>query len=141
MPIPFWVGHYIGLSFKEHGRNRLGVDCWGLVRLIYAERFSVALPSYVYAYPNTTSPEILGELVGKESQKWKVVALGEERLGDVIVLRIHGHPMHVGIVIGDQQMLHIQTGINASIENYQNMRWKNRIVGFYRHKEVGNVTI
>lgn len=98
MPIPFWVGRYIGLPFKEQGRNRQGVDCWGLVRLIYAENFLVSLPSYTHAYPNTNASEILGALVNREAKKWHAVEQGQEELGDVVVLRMRGCPMHVGLL-------------------------------------------
>jgi cell wall-associated NlpC family hydrolase len=32
--IPDWAANYIGLPFREHGRDHNGTDCWGLVTLI-----------------------------------------------------------------------------------------------------------
>jgi cell wall-associated NlpC family hydrolase len=72
-------------------------------------------------------------LVRRESLNWKVIPAREARCGDVIVLRMRGEPMHVGMVLGDQQMLHIERGINSVIERYGSLRWKNRVVGFFRH--------
>ncbi len=48
MPVPLWAGRYIGLPFMTHGRDRSGLDCWGLARLVMAEQLGRALPSYVY---------------------------------------------------------------------------------------------
>jgi len=38
------------------------------------------------------------------------------------------------VVLGDKNMLHIESGIDSVIENYSKPRWCNRIVGFYRYK-------
>ncbi len=134
MPVPFWAGHYIGLPFSDQGRDRSGLDCWGLVRLIMSEQFAIALPSYIKDYRRSTESEKIGDLVEKESMKWKLLLAGEEACGDVVVMRVRGRPMHVGMVLGDQQMIHIELGINSAIERYTGVRWADRVVGFYRYK-------
>lgn len=134
MPVPFWAGHYIGLPFHDHGRDRSGLDCWGLVRLVMAEQFSIALPSHAHEYQRTTQVDKISALIEREAQKWKLVAAGQESLGDVVILRVRGKPMHVGLVLGDKQMLHIEFGINSVIERYTGTRWSDRLAGFYRYK-------
>ena len=134
MPIPIWAGHYIGLRFKEHGRDISGVDCWGLARLVLAEQFGIALPSYIREYDSTIHKYQISALIEREAKKWRIIKQGEEIFGDVIVMRMHGAPMHVGLVLGDKQMLHIESGINSVIENYSKARWSSRITGFYRYK-------
>ncbi len=137
MPIPFWTGHYIGLSFAEHGREASsGLDCWGLVRLVLAEQFAIALPSYSAHYSHTRDGEKLSSLIAAESEKWNEVEPGGEKLGDVVVLRMMGRPMHVGLVLGDGHMLHIEDGIDSAIESYTGPRWKDRIMAFFRHQEL-----
>ncbi|MBI3441730.1 MAG: C40 family peptidase [Proteobacteria bacterium] len=134
MPVPFWAGHYIGLPFMDHGRDRSGLDCWGLVRLVMAEQFCLALPSYLHEYQRTTQVDKISALIERESPKWKAIPLGKELCGDVAVLRVRGRPMHVGMVLGDQQMLHIELGINSALERYVGARWAERLAGFYRYK-------
>ena len=134
MPVPFWAGHYIGLPFLDHGRDRSGLDCWGLVRLIMAEQFGIALPSYVREYQRTTQADKIGALIERESSKWKPVPAASEICGDTVVLRVRGKPMHVGLVLGDRQMLHIESGINSVIERYSGANWAERVCGFYRYK-------
>lgn len=135
MPVPIWAGRYIGLPFHDHGRDRSGLDCWGLVRLVLAEQFGFALPSLVHEYERTTQVEKISALILRESRaEWKLVISGTEQCGDVAVLRVRGAPMHVGLVLGDRQMLHIERGIDSVIEKYSAPRWADRVAGFYRYK-------
>jgi len=64
MDVPAWIADYVGLPFKAHGRERNGVDCWGLVRLVLAERFRLALPSYAGGYAGVEDAEDIGRLTG-----------------------------------------------------------------------------
>lgn len=141
MPIPFWAGHYIGLPFLDHGRDRMGLDCWGLVRLVMAEQFGIALPSYTHEYQRTTQIEKIAELIDRESKKWKTVQPGNEICGDAAILLIRGKPSHVGMVMGDSTMLHIEFGINSCLENYSNNRWDGRVSGFLRYKGMNDIEI
>ena len=134
MPVPIWAGRYIGLPFREHGRERSGLDCWGLVRLVMAEQFGRPLPSFISEYRRTTSAEDIGRLITREAAAWMGVEAGREKAGDVIVLRMRGVPMHVGLVLGDRHMLHIERGVDSAIERYGSPRWSERIYGFYRHE-------
>ncbi len=134
MPIPIWAGHYIGLRFKEHGRDTSGLDCWGLSRLVLAEQFGIALPSFITEYERTTQVDKISDLIERETAKWRLIKSGDELCGDIIVLRVRGKPMHVGLVLGDEQMLHVERGIDSVIEKYSKPSWKNRISGFYRYK-------
>lgn len=138
MPVPYWAGHYIGLPFAEHGRDVQGLDCWGLVRLVLSEQFGIAVPSYAREYRSTRAQDELGALIKRETQAWEKIESGNESLGDVVVLRLRGQPMHVGMVLGDQTMLHIEQFINSAIERYSSRRWSGRVEGFYRHKGMRN---
>lgn len=125
---------YLGIPFEEKGRTREGLDCWGLVILMYAERLGISLPDLSTNYSNTLDGEgINAAYIAEAQRKWAVVEPGQESVMDVGVFNVRGLPSHVGICIGNKQMIHIQQGIDVSIESYNHKRWCNRLVGFYRY--------
>ncbi len=133
MPIPFWAGHYIGLPYKSRGRDTKGLDCWGLVRLVLHEQMNIQVPSYTAFYDSAENPQQVGSLVRRVSLNWGRVSWGQ--CGDVLVLRMRGEPMHIGLVLDETYMLHIERGINSVIERYDSSKWKKRIIGIFRYQK------
>jgi len=133
--VPPWAARYIGLPFLEHGRDIYGLDCWGLVRLVLKEEFDIDVPSYTENYSSTLAQEEIGDFVPNVAKDWQDIPLGEEKPGDVLVMRMRGQPMHVGMILGNRRMLHIEQGINSAIEPYRSSRWINRLVGVYRYSQ------
>ncbi|MFQ5776364.1 MAG: NlpC/P60 family protein [Kiloniellaceae bacterium] len=130
---PSWIDDYVGLPFQEHGRDRSGLDCWGLVRLVLAERFAVQVPSFGEVYERVSDRETIAKLVQAERLAWTAIVLGRERSGDVALLRLRGAPMHVGLVVAPPLMLHVERGIGSALASYRGLRWRSRLLGFYRH--------
>lgn len=129
-----WFNLYVGLPFKEFGRDRKGVDCWGLYRLIHQEQFGLTLPSYDKDYASTEDFKRLGRLIPDSlANGWSKIPEGQETLGDIIIMRLYNVPMHVGFVTRAGWMLHIMEGIDATHEPYNGLAWKDRIIGFYRY--------
>lgn len=126
-----WWNKYVGTKFKDKGRSPDGVDCWGLVCLIYKNEFGIDLPHYTECYESTNDKEILSELIANESDsKW--VAVKNPKEGDVLVLKIDGMPFHVGIFIHDGAFIHCERGANTSIAKLNGFRWRGKIKGIYR---------
>jgi cell wall-associated NlpC family hydrolase len=130
-------GEYVGIPFREHGRDRAGVDCWGVLWLTYREKFNIELPDYITQYDDTNDAVHLGGLIRRYLPiGWREISVGKEKPGDGILLRVCGQPMHIGVVIGNGRMLHVHKGINVVIESYKSAIWKNRVIGFYRHQDM-----
>jgi len=131
--IPAWTAEYIGLPFADHGRTRSGVDCWGLVRLVLAERFGIDVPSYDGSYRQTTDRTDLDYLISTErSSAWTSVPLGTEQPGDVVLLRCLGAACHVGLVVAAGVMIHAEVGLDTVLDRYDTTRWAARVQGIYR---------
>lgn len=133
------LNEYVGLPYVRGGRDRSGIDCWGLVRLVHAEQYGNELPSFADAYDLATERDRLAELIAQQKEAWHPVA--EPRAGDVIVLRIEGAESHLGLVVEPGRMLHALSGAGSVIEPYASAKWAHRISGFFRYAPGAPVTI
>lgn len=122
----------VGIPFRYRGRDEVGLDCWGLVRLVYQRLWSIDLPSYDEVDGSPRSGRAAVRTVESESRAWMPVAAGEERPGDVVVLRHGGRPLHVGIVLEHTRVLHADEPC-VTIEPYAGPRARYPVVGFHRH--------
>ena len=130
--IPAWVGQYIGLPFAEHGRDREGVDCFGLLRLVYREQLNIALPAYVDGYDTTADVADIERLIAGRLTPWRAVQHDSLEVGDAVLMRVKGHPAHIGIAVARGRMLHVERTTDSCIEWFDRLNWCRRVVGFYR---------
>ena len=103
---------YIGTPYEE-------LDCWGLVRTVYGEQLHIELP----ALP----------IQEQERHNWSQVKPGKELSGDLILFRIRELKRHVGIIIGDQKMIHADEKLGVVVERYNADPWQHKIERIYRH--------
>lgn len=128
------VNAYVGLPFVPRGRTRDGVDCYGLFRLVFAERFDIALPSFDGLYTTTEDGQELADIIAQRLGPWREVEVGTERAGDGVLMSFKGLPRHIGLVLGSGRALHIERGAGSLIESYQGPRLRPRVLGFFRHE-------
>lgn len=121
---------YVNIPFKPNGRTLEGVDCWGLVRLVYSAEFSIELPSFSDDY-TLDDPERLAELIKQYEEGWE--KQDSPSIGDVILFNILGTPQHIGIYIGNNRFLHSLEGYSSVIDQLDSARWRSRVVGFYKY--------
>lgn len=129
-----WWNDYVGLPYKSHGRDRQGLDCWGLVRLVHSEVFDTKLPSFVDTYEDNR--ESIEESIAQRKEGWKKVDVPQS--GDVVLFRVMGHLSHVGIVTQPGYFLHVTEGKNATIERLDSVEWSKRVEGIYRYSPDGS---
>ena len=36
-----WQNKYVGIPYKDNGRDLDGMDCWGLARYVYNKEFNI----------------------------------------------------------------------------------------------------
>ena len=132
---PDWASRYVGIPFVPHGETHDGVDCWGLLSLVYWEVFKRPLPPYPGIRWNVGQDE--GPIADGARQymtQFEPVELGREQVGDGVMLRMAGLPVHVGLVVAPGWMLHASIGAASVIESFQRSTWKKRVLGIYRYR-------
>lgn len=127
---------YVGLPFVERGRDREGVDCWGLLRLVYAECFGIVLPSFSEAYATVEDGEALAGLIGGNLSPWREIQPPTVRLGDGVLMMLGGLPRHIGIYAGRGLVLHIERSSGSILEPVASPKLRRRICGYFRHKGI-----
>lgn len=121
----------VGLPYAENGRSVNGMDCYGLLWLVYSEYFHTGVPALSDVYTGEVTKEDLSVLVDTKSSAWSKT--DTPNVGDVILFRM-GNRRHVGIWLSKSTMLHSVEHSGTCIERYDNIRWKAKIIGIYRHK-------
>jgi cell wall-associated NlpC family hydrolase len=53
--VTHWSRDYVGLPWKFAGRSSEGVDCWGLLWLVYREVLGIPIASYAPERPTRLS--------------------------------------------------------------------------------------
>src|SRR5262245_23090759 len=93
------LSDYVGLPFKNRGRAKDGVDCWGLFRMVQSEVFGVEQPDYADSYVSVRERELVNSLIsgGLEIQEWVQIPAEAARVGDGILLFRWGE-YHLGVV-------------------------------------------
>lgn len=125
---------FVGIPYADKGRDAAGVDCWGLVCLVFAELRGIELPSYAERYVTGADRRAIAGLVAGELDPWAPVAPGDAQPFDGVLMREGRFPRHIGLVVGAGRMLHVQPGGTSQIERYGSGAIRPRICGFYRYR-------
>ena len=127
-----WTDSYIEIPFKPDGRDREGLDCYGLVCLVYRERLGIILPDYAGIFTDQSFATLkkVARTMAEGREKWQKV--DDPKPYDMVMLRTGEYQWHVGIVIDRSRMLHVMAGIESVVEPYTGLHWKNRVVEFRR---------
>lgn len=129
------AGRFVGVPFVEYGRDYDGADCWGLLRLVYRDCLGVDLPAWDgVGWEKGCDRAALADFMRAHAEDWVEVGAGCEREGDGLMFRMMGRPVHVGVILAAGRVLHTEKSTGGKVERYDGLRWRRRIIGFYRHK-------
>lgn len=156
MSAPSWCARYIGIPYKEGGRMLIscgphitqvgGLDCWGLVRFVLLREFGVEVKELEdMTWADHSNDRSLAEAVEREAAQWAEVwrmrsgdAVPQEltRPGDVLLIRLSGYPVHVGVVAQAPWFIHTEEAHDSALADMGELRHVRRIIGVYRHERL-----
>lgn len=122
-----WWAKYVGIPFKELGRDRSGCDCWGLVRLVYNEELGIDLPSWD-SHQGPKDHDTIRYLLSEAVEVFREVDSPKEFR--IALFKSPVSVLHVGVVINDvSRMLHSSRGRDTCVEPIA--KHTNVLKGFY----------
>lgn len=123
------ISDLIGIPFKYGGRDEFGLDCYGLVKVLY-EREGHFVPDY---FSPTEAPAITHQILSGLTT-WERV---EVKPGAMLVFRVPSM-LHVAYYLGHDQMIHAWEGSGGvTIERFS--FWQKRLIGAYVYTDKKHV--
>jgi len=133
LDLPAWCKPYIGAPYTDDGRAPGTFNCWTLYAQVVRAEFGVPIVDYdgpVWA--GRSGVEAMARAAEAFAAQFTEIDETETRAGDAILLRSAGAPIHIGCVVRPGWMLHCNPGIDVTIQSWRDLRYLNRIIGFYR---------
>ena len=128
-----WSDKYLGISWRDGGRDRTGLDCWGLVSLVYLKEFGVNLLDFD-SMGKTHSEKCLDYLSSDLMDNW--TSLDKPVEGCVVLFSWKDKPTHVGVWTQGHVLHILESGdsncINLDYFIKQGRMWSIR--GYYEYK-------
>ena len=122
---------YIGIPFVNLGRDKTGADCYGLVRLILKDQYGIMLPELL-DYSNSLNRNQTSLVIEKNTPLIAGESIENPEEGDIVLMSSRGLSAHVGVLIGNNMILHTTKQTGAVTEPLSSRRLKTKIRGFYR---------
>lgn len=126
------IAELIGIPFLDGGRDRNGLDCYGLcleVAEIYGQKwpdFKICCYDSVKIHATVLNEAITGG--------WVKLSKPEE--GCLVVFAIDAKSpnvcQHIGMYVGENQIIHTLENIGAHIIRTDHGYFKNKIKGYYK---------
>lgn len=116
----------IGVPYEKHGRTVKGLDCYGLVQVIY-DRLGQELPNFPDDYM-----ELIDIHTTINKNKSKFIELEKPEPFCIVTFSIiPPYVTHLGVVLEDcKRFIHIMEKRNVTIEKLD--KWQKRLRGFYK---------
>lgn len=126
------IKKYIGIPYRDRGRDYDGVDCWGLAYLISRDIFDKEIPFLGDSYSSINALDEVHEAYRVTKLNFHHIVFEDRVPGDIVMFRVCGLAAHAGVIIDNLRMVHALPGHNTCFERYDSATWSKRIEGIYR---------
>ena len=139
-----WADSYLAIPFRENGRTRAGLDCWGLYRLILLERCGIELPLYD-GIPTGALRRVCRVMDrDRHGEEWLPVT-GPMQPYDAVLMTgqyvgVDGIErsgiVHIGCAADSKRVIHIERDADVAVEDRNSLRLRHRIKDIRRHRSL-----
>ena len=124
------VEDYSQIPYKDGGRTREGVDCFGLVMLVHRECFGRIIPDI--CYNSAEDCVVNARLVDVHAATINARRTHCPEPGDLVLMRVGGQASHVGIYVAPQSVMHALAGFGVICQRISASLVRHRIEGYFR---------
>ena len=128
---------YIGLPYKNLGRDRLGIDCYGSIYLIYKEKLGIELPDFTELLYDIEWYREHNHILENVWDDWEEV-ISPYKIYDVLLFysfELKSIVNHIGILIEEDKFLHISSKYSSKVDRL-NDYWESRLYKVLRYKRM-----
>lgn len=129
---------YIDLPFIPNGRSFNGIDCYGLVWLMYKEELGIVLPDFneIIYDPETWCKDGRSHILENINEDWERIVNGSYKRFDIHILYDKDLiASHVGLNIGNGRFIHTMNQKQSVVSKltfwekilYGTVRWRKGI--------------
>ena len=118
------VKDLVGVPYKDRGRDKKGMDCYGLVIEVLRRKGTIVPDVF---YPDTAAKTTVLQTLEAAIPNTR---LDKPEEGAVVEILVMGQPSHAGVCLGDGTFIHALKKNGAVIEPLS--RYRHKIRGFYR---------
>ena len=126
-----WPDHYIGIPWRWRGRTHAGLDCWGLVRLVYQEQLGIQIEEHHYTTTQAAAVIEQQRSCWDAAQQAKTFAVGIARSAHRQANgRYQITSSHLVLAAGDGWVLHAVRDLGVVLVPEQRARvisWHTRV--------------
>lgn len=125
------ITKYLGIPYKNMGRDLEGLDCWGLVLCIYKDIYGIDLPD-LENYEADWSYKGKDYIMDRYTKDWERVEKPQEF--DIILMKnFKGIANHTGVMLNSKDFIQCtKAGVNLSKITHKKIA--ERLVGIFRYK-------
>lgn len=128
------LGKYIGLTYKNLGRDIKGVDCYGLIYLIFQNERNIELPDFTELKYEKEWYKSKNHILDNVDEKWDSVSLPYKKY-DILLMRLGTKSIvnHCGMFLEGDKFIHIYEDHKSELGHlngfwsdilYKAIRWK-----------------
>ena len=133
---------YIGIPFKHRGRDFNGIDCFGLLCLIFKEERNIIIPDFLdVIYERNWYKEgqnhILNNIGTVDGTFWDVIKKKPYKMYDGLLFFLTSKNIanHIGIYINDNKFIHVAERFETTIDRLDDPFWQSKLYGVMRYRK------
>lgn len=138
-----WPRGYLGIPHTKGGRTTDGLDCYGLIVVVYADLLGISLDAREHEHWGRGKDRVAASFAAGPGGGYRIIEAHQPHILkplDTLILSLGGRPLHCGINVNGREFLHV-SGDSVVLARLFDPKWQLRLRRIYRPAGVTLITI